>query len=69
MNIEAPNTLKNRGERYQSPQHLTLLQRGAVFKTRPQRTSKGPVKLMVIVDGEFLCGLKIIVGSIWRANT
>ena len=36
---------------------------------KPQRTSRGLVKLVIIADGEFLCGLKIIVGSIWRTST
>ena len=69
LNVKVPNTCKNQGERYQTPQHLVLLQRSAVVGISLGRTSRGPLKLVIIVDGEFLCGLKIIVGSIWRAST
>ena len=69
LNVEAPNARKNQGEKYQTLQHLVLLQRGAVIETSFQRTSRGPLKLMIIADAEFLCGLKIIVGSIWRVST
>ena len=46
---------------------------GSVSKKRRRvpnrRTSKGPMKLVIIADGRCLCGSKVIIGSTWKAST
>ena len=41
----------------------------SVVGLQNRRTSKGPMKLVIIADGHYLCGLKVIVGSTWKAST
>ena len=68
LTSEAPNAYTNRRASHQSQQHLDLFRR-SVAGLQNRRTSKGPMKLVIIADERCLCGLKVIVGSTWKAST
>ena len=53
---------------HQSQQHLDLFRR-SVAGLQNRRTSKGLMKLVIIADGRCFIGLKVIVGSTWKAST
>ena len=61
-------TKESRGEVLDSTTFGSVTKR-CCSQNKLRRTNRGPLKLMIIADNEFLCGLKIIVGSIWRAST
>ena len=47
---------------------MDLFQR-SVAGLQNRRTSKGPMKLVIIADEQCFSGLKVIVGSTWKAST
>ena len=58
---KAPNAYENRRVSHQSQQHLDLFQR-SIAGLQNRRTSKGPMKLVIIADGRCLCGSKSSLG-------
>ena len=50
LTSKAPNAYRNRRASHQSQQHLDLFQR-SVAGLQNRRTSKGPMKFMIIADG------------------
>ena len=68
LTSEAPNACKNCRASHESPQHLALFQR-SVARLQNQRTSKGPMKLVIIADGRCFTGLEVIAVSTWKAST